>query len=24
VWHNITGPFLANYWSKKDKKETLI
>ncbi|WP_459202308.1 bile acid:sodium symporter family protein [Methanococcus sp. CF] len=20
VWHNITGPILANYWSKQDKK----
>lgn len=24
IWHNITGPILANYWSKKDKKEALI
>ncbi|MBP2173171.1 bile acid:sodium symporter family protein [Methanococcus voltae] len=20
VWHNITGPLLANYWTKKDKE----
>jgi BASS family bile acid:Na+ symporter len=24
VWHNITGPILANYWSKKDKKESFV
>ncbi|MBA2862729.1 bile acid:sodium symporter family protein [Methanococcus maripaludis] len=23
VWHNITGPILANYWSKKDKNKLL-
>lgn len=24
VWHNITGPILANYWSKKDKKNSFV
>ncbi|ABR55433.1 Bile acid:sodium symporter [Methanococcus vannielii SB] len=24
VWHNITGPILANYWSKKDKKDKYV